>query len=301
MEAMDSLWKISKETSPLAHGLSEQQPLRTSKSPSAPDDRPEFRKENSRKALDVPRDIMRERSKSKGPNSEGELGRRLERMVEEKWQQELCKMEDLVSAAIGRFGESFTAQLEALRRDVANQGQTPQSPSSHADRNGDAPLASPTGNMPVRSLLEEQRLATEAQISGLVARVNALQKSLAEVVVEQELHHIATGRFACTVSEFSQADREASLAALNAQEAAAKERLRKLRRLPRTNTGGLGSKQPRTPSVQDGRGSAASSASSTATVPLAPPRRCDPESEASLELSYPHKGQGHLYGNSSFG
>lgn len=265
---MDSLWKISKEESPLANGLLERQASKKDFVGDAPrlgskqSERLERKKERHPSIPDLGSQLDRaqlKQLKEGEPERDWDLLRRVERLLDDHSQRELCRVEDMISSAVGRVGDAFRGQVEALRRDFSRlQSRQIQDSPDVSNVPGSQPSTARTatvgagtsrGTSPapeavrggltpaLRSALEEQRLRAESQISGLLARVNALQQALSEVVLEQELHHIATGKFACTVGSFSSKEKEASVLALNGREAAARERLRKLRKPSKTAAG----------------------------------------------------------------
>mmetsp|Transcript_25021 Transcript_25021/g.51978 ORF Transcript_25021/g.51978 Transcript_25021/m.51978 type:complete len:327 (+) Transcript_25021:35-1015(+) len=292
---MDSLWKISKESSPLAHGLLERQP--------------------SKKTTQVLGDLRKDSSKEKlcahkrsthgelEEEREWELLRRVEQLLDDRAQRQLQRMEGMISDAVGRVGEAFGAQVEALRRDFSRSASRPALddassqagslpstvrvhvpvPTDYGQQGASSSRgASPGPGVSHRGDLStaggDRRAGTEAQLAGLAARVGALQQTLAEVVVQQELHHIATGKFACTVPGFTAQELKASLQALTSQEAAAKERLRKLRK-PSRSAKAQGS-AVRCSSLAESRGSGSSSASGVSVATTAP---------ATLHLQVPRR------------
>jgi len=304
---MDSLWKISKESSPLAHGLLERQPSKKTTQVLG-----DLRKESSKEKLKKdPEALCMHKRSMHGEleeEREWELLRRVEQLLDDRAQRQLQRMEGMISDAVGRVGEAFGAQVEALRRDFSRSASRPaqddvssqagslpstvrvhvpvptdygQQGASSSRGASPAPGVAHRGDLPIAGAAGGDRGAgTEAQLAGLAARVGALQQTLAEVVVQQELHHIATGKFACTVPGFTAQELKASLQALTSQEAAAKERLRKLRR-PSRSAKAHGS-AARRPSLAESRGSGSSSASGVSvatTVPAAlhlqvPRREC---------------------------
>jgi len=273
LRLMESLWKTSKETSPLVDGLSEHE--RSTKKKATKDLGELFRKDGKHKDR---RETEMDR--------ESDLFRRLVQLLDDHTRREMCRVEDMISAAVGRVGEAFGAQVEALRRDFArvqsrgledvdnlsHAGSSPRNARLNSHRSGASTASRGTspeayaGLPALRSNLEEQRIRTEAQFSTLLNRVNALQQSLTELVMEQELHHIATGKFACTVTTFSNKEREASLSALTTREAAARERLRKIKRPSKTATTIPSGLRNATIGGVDDRFSEGSSASSKASA-----------------------------------
>jgi len=202
-------------------------------------------------------DTGRKRSKKKAQDKDSDgdwssLVERMDNIIDERIQQELAKVDEKISAAAGFWMFKVQLQVDALRKDVDAlrkdvmkiQGRNSRSPSTHRRTNKSSPLqrritsndglmagkndpgcpAEPSTGSRASKARSPPRTSPgpmrkgKSEIEELWAKTGALKEMLDNHQLQQKLCNIAIGELACKASDFSAAEKQKSLEALQQED-----------------------------------------------------------------------------------
>jgi len=171
------------------------------------------------------------------------LLRQVKRMIVERVQHELSKVDHMIQERIHNETQSLRLQMESLQRDVAFLRAQAEGEPGLLDCH--APDKSSTMLPPVEACahqreppsldlqsvntaLKKAKQGIEAQVSDLWAQIAAMQEGLEATHLRHKLRFVATSMLAISAADLSQEEKEISKRALQQEEVALKERLQVL-------------------------------------------------------------------------
>lgn len=195
------------------------------------------------------RDGEEERGQKHGDkhSDKDSLLRQVKRMIVERVQHELSKVDHMIQERIHRETQSLRLQMESLQRDVtwlraqadaqaALPGDLASAAAAPCHTCGPAQAAEVglclgpkyEDLASVSTALKKAKQGIEAQVSDLWTQIAAMQEGLEATHLRHKLRFVATSMLALGAADLSQEEKEISKRALQEEEAALKERLQSL-------------------------------------------------------------------------